>query len=92
MSATRASPVSFPGEATIKKQTIEKLLSKRSYVDSTAKVLVLPHEGNTSISVAHVPEKYAQILHIISYRYKFRLKSQSCQVFTVTPLFNGIQV
>ncbi|KAF8135532.1 hypothetical protein EV363DRAFT_1294391 [Boletus edulis] len=70
MSATRVAPVSFPGETTITKQTVEGLLSKQSYVDhsSNVHVLVLLQEGKLP-STVHVPEKYFRMLHIISYRY-----------------------
>ncbi|KAI9453583.1 hypothetical protein HD554DRAFT_2179395 [Boletus coccyginus] len=63
-------PVSFPGEKTIKKGTIEALLSKRSYVDSSLNVLVLLQGGKTPSSAAHAPKKYSKILHILSYRYE----------------------
>ena len=71
---------------------MEKLLSKRSYVDSASNMLVLLQGGNIRHSTAHVPEKYSTILHIISYRYSFRSKSQGFQVLTITLSSIGMQV
>ncbi|KAI9453586.1 hypothetical protein HD554DRAFT_2179398 [Boletus coccyginus] len=49
---------------------LEKLLSKRSYVDSSSNVLVLLQGRKAPTSAVHVPEKYSKVLRIISYRYE----------------------
>jgi len=69
MYAARPIPLSFPGEKAIQKGMLEKLLSKRSYVDSSSNVLVLLQGGKAPTSAVHVPEKYSKIIQIISYRY-----------------------
>ena len=55
----------------INKHIVEKLLCKQSYIDSDSNELMLLQGGSTPPSVAHVPEKYSKISHIISYRYEF---------------------
>ena len=92
MSATRSLPISFPAEKTINKHIVEKLLCKRSYIDPGSNELKLLQGGNTPPSVAHVPEKYSKILHIISYRYEFYSQALMPRVLDVTPSSDGMQI
>ena len=69
MSARLGSAVNFPTDKVISKQTVERLVLKRSYVDRSSNLLVLVQGGKSPSATAYVPEKYVKILHIISYRY-----------------------